>query len=80
MGLIQPDLDAAVDELERRGLDTGERFGFPHGPCVEFRAPGGQRIAVYELTRPPDQPTATSDICVSRTLLPDGSRKDESIP
>ena len=46
------DLDAAVEELERRGLDTGERFGFPHGPCVQFRAPGGQRIAVYELTRP----------------------------
>lgn len=46
------DLDAAVAELERRGVDTGERFGFPHGPCVEFRAPGGPRIAVYELTRP----------------------------
>ena len=46
------DLDAAVRELERRGLDTGGRFGFPHGPCVEFRAPGGQRIGVYELTRP----------------------------
>src|SRR5919201_5189652 len=46
------DLDAAVAELERRGLDTGPRFGFPHGPCVEFRAPSGQRIAVYELTRP----------------------------
>jgi hypothetical protein len=46
------DLDAAVAELRRRGLDTGERFGFPHGPCVEFRSPGGQRVAVYELTRP----------------------------
>ena len=46
------DLDAAVAELQRRGLDTGDRFGFPHGPCVEFRAPGGQRIGVYELTRP----------------------------
>jgi hypothetical protein len=47
-----PDLEAAVAELERRGLDSGERFGFPHGPCVEFRAPGGQRLAVYQLTRP----------------------------
>jgi catechol 2,3-dioxygenase-like lactoylglutathione lyase family enzyme len=47
-----PDLDAAVAELERRGLDTGARFGFPHGPCVEFHAPGGQRLAIYELTRP----------------------------
>ena len=34
------------------GSTLGERFGFPHGPCVEFRAPGGPRIAVYELTRP----------------------------
>ena len=46
------DLDAAVAELRRRGLDTGERFGFPHGPCVEVHSPGGQRLAVYELTRP----------------------------
>jgi predicted enzyme related to lactoylglutathione lyase len=46
------DLDAAVEQLEQRGVDTGPRFGFPHGPAVEFRSPGGQRIAVYELTRP----------------------------
>src|ERR671919_721193 len=24
----------------------------PHGPCAAFRAHGGQRFAVYELTRP----------------------------
>jgi hypothetical protein len=24
----------------------------PNGPCATFRAPGGQRLAVYELTRP----------------------------
>ena len=46
------DLDATVAELKQRGLDTGARFGFPHGPAVEFKAPGGQRIAVYQLTRP----------------------------
>jgi catechol 2,3-dioxygenase-like lactoylglutathione lyase family enzyme len=47
-----PDLDAAIAELERRGLETEARFGIPHGPCAAFRAPGGQRLAVYELTRP----------------------------
>jgi hypothetical protein len=24
----------------------------PLGPCVTFRSPGGQRIGLYELTRP----------------------------
>jgi predicted enzyme related to lactoylglutathione lyase len=46
------DLDAAVAELEKSGVDTGARFGFPHGPAVELKTPGGQRIAVYELTWP----------------------------
>lgn len=31
----------ALDELE-----------IPHGPCAAFRAEGGQRLAVYQLTRP----------------------------
>jgi pimeloyl-ACP methyl ester carboxylesterase/predicted enzyme related to lactoylglutathione lyase len=46
------DLDATIAELEGRGLETEARFGIPHGPCAAFRAPGGQRLAVYELTRP----------------------------
>ena len=46
------DLDATLGELRARGLRIGERFGIPHGPCVELRTPGGQRIALYELTRP----------------------------
>jgi hypothetical protein len=46
------DLDATVAELEQRGLKSEARFGIPHGPCAVFRAPGGQRLAVYELTRP----------------------------
>jgi catechol 2,3-dioxygenase-like lactoylglutathione lyase family enzyme len=46
------DLDATLAELERRGLQVDARFGIPHGPCAAFRAPGGQRLAVYELTRP----------------------------
>jgi len=45
-------LDAAVAELERRGLVFDARFGIPHGPCAAFRTPGGQRLAIYELTRP----------------------------
>jgi hypothetical protein len=46
------DLDAAVAELRRRGLDPGARLEIPHGPIHSFHAPGGHRIAVYELTRP----------------------------
>lgn len=41
------DLDAAVAEL-----DVEERFEIPHGPVAELRTPGGQRLALYELTRP----------------------------
>jgi hypothetical protein len=46
------DLDTAIEELERRGLDLEARFGIPHGPCATFHTPGGQRLALYELTRP----------------------------
>jgi hypothetical protein len=46
------DFDAALGALEGRGLELEARFGIPHGPCATFRAPGGQRLAVYELTRP----------------------------
>ncbi len=45
-------LDAAIAELERRGWERQAVFGIPHGPCCEFRTPGGHRIAIYELTRP----------------------------
>ncbi len=46
------DLDAALAELARRGLAVEDRFDIPHGPCAELQTPGGQRLAVYELTRP----------------------------
>ena len=46
------DLDAAVAELEGRGAIFEARFGFPHGPAAALRTPGGQRYAIYELTRP----------------------------
>lgn len=46
------DFEATVAQLERQGLQLEARFGIPHGPCAVFHAPGGQRLAIYELTRP----------------------------
>lgn len=46
------DLEASVAELERDGATVEARFGIPHGPGATLRAPGGQRLALYELTRP----------------------------
>jgi hypothetical protein len=31
---------------------TLDELEIPHGPCAAFRTAGGQRVAVYELTRP----------------------------
>ena len=45
-------LDRAIGELEARGCMFGDRFGIPHGPGCTFTAPGGHRLAIYELTRP----------------------------
>jgi hypothetical protein len=46
------DLTSTLSDLRSRGW-TGERsLEIPHGPCHSFRTPGGQRIAVYQLTRP----------------------------
>lgn len=47
-----PDLDVALDELERRGWQREGTFEIPHGPVCSFRTPGGHRIALYQLTRP----------------------------
>jgi len=39
--------------LEREGFTAeGPPFEIPQGPCLVFRDPGGQRLAVYELARP----------------------------
>jgi predicted enzyme related to lactoylglutathione lyase len=47
------DLDAAVAALRSRGWQPdGDRFEIPHGPCVTFKDPGGQRFALYQLVRP----------------------------
>src|SRR3954451_21774950 len=45
-------LDAAVAEAEAAGAEVSGEFGFPHGPIREIEAPGGHRLAIYELTRP----------------------------
>jgi hypothetical protein len=46
------DLDAAIAELSARGWTPGHRLEIPHGPICSFVAPGGQRLAIYQLTRP----------------------------
>jgi predicted enzyme related to lactoylglutathione lyase len=46
------DLEATVARLEERGIDVGPRFEIPPGIAAAFHAPGGQRLAIYELTRP----------------------------
>jgi hypothetical protein len=46
------DLDASIAELEHRGWTRGQTLEIPQGPVCSFSAPGGQRLAVYELSRP----------------------------
>jgi hypothetical protein len=46
------DYRAAVAELRAAGAADLHEIEIPPGPCATFRTPGGQRLAVYELTRP----------------------------
>jgi hypothetical protein len=46
------DLKAELKRLEKDGWKRSATFEIPHGPCCSFTAPGGQRIALYQLTRP----------------------------
>jgi catechol 2,3-dioxygenase-like lactoylglutathione lyase family enzyme len=46
------DLEAATAELRAGGSDLGHALEIPQGPVRSFSAPGGQRIALYQLTRP----------------------------
>jgi predicted enzyme related to lactoylglutathione lyase len=48
---------ASVDDARRRLADSGwtdvdRPFEIPQGPCLVFRDPAGQRLAIYELVRP----------------------------
>ena len=45
-------LQKAMGEMECRQWKRGEVFEIPQGPCCTFTAEGGQRLAIYELTRP----------------------------
>jgi len=46
------DYSEAVSRLRSAGARDLHELEIPQGPCASFRAPGGQRFAVYELTRP----------------------------
>jgi hypothetical protein len=46
------DIGAATAELESRGWRRGQALEIPHGPVSTFTTPGGQRLAIYQLTRP----------------------------
>jgi len=45
-------LSDAMNELKGRGWEQGRRLELPMGPACSFAAPGGQRLAIYEATRP----------------------------
>jgi hypothetical protein len=47
-----PSLARALATLTKQGWKPETTFEIPHGPICSFRTPGGQRIALYELTRP----------------------------
>jgi hypothetical protein len=45
------DLETATHQLQASGADPGHALEIPQGPVRSFVAPGGQRIALYQLTR-----------------------------
>ena len=45
-------LDRTLKELQSKGWKRGRSLEIPHGPCVSFATPGGQRVAIYQLARP----------------------------
>jgi len=42
----------ALKELAGRGWEQEETFEIPQGPCCSFVTPKGQRVALYQRTRP----------------------------
>jgi hypothetical protein len=46
------DYRQSVAALRAAGLTEVEELEIPHGPCAAFRLEGGQRYAIYQLTRP----------------------------
>jgi hypothetical protein len=45
-------LRRALTDLAKRGWEKEETFEIPQGPCCSFTSPGGQRVALYQRTRP----------------------------
>lgn len=46
------DLRATAADLRGRGWGEGRSLEIPQGPVLSFTGPSGQRVAIYELTRP----------------------------
>ena len=46
------DLHQTLAELGSHGLRVETRVELPLGPCATFHSPGGQRLGLYQLTRP----------------------------
>jgi hypothetical protein len=46
------DLAAAERTLDGLGWPPGHELEIPQGPVRSFETPGGQRLAIYQLTRP----------------------------
>lgn len=46
------DLERATGDLRARGWDASHALEIPQGTVRSFVAPGGQRLAIYQLTRP----------------------------
>ena len=47
-----PELRAAMAQLTERGWKKGRTLELPMGSACSFTAPGAQRLAIYERTRP----------------------------
>ena len=46
------DLVETLADFSTRGLQPERRVELPLGPCATLRSPGGQRLGLYQLTRP----------------------------
>jgi hypothetical protein len=46
------DYAAAIARLRGAGVSDLHELEIPQGPCASFRVPDGQRLGIYELTRP----------------------------
>jgi hypothetical protein len=46
------DLQKMLKDLVARGWERERTFEIPQGPICSFIAPGGQRLALYQLARP----------------------------